>query len=411
MKRKMLAAILTGMMTVSLLAGCGNAAAEETSAEAVEEEAPAEEETAAEVTGEETSEEKGEEEASAEAGTGESAYGDVVAKDNYNLYVIVKSMSSDFWRAAADGAEDEAEALGVTVTVIGPNSNTDIADQVQMLNNAINSKPDGIGIAASDKEAVMDSLQAAMDAGIPVICFNSGVPGAPEGSVYATASTNNYNAGGIAAENMYEALKDVIAAADAPVRIGVVNQDVTSESVVDRGLGFIDRMMELVKADGKSAAVTGSDKYVDDAKESGDAGSADVIIEVRVPAQATSELCAIEAGVLLNEQDLIGIMGTNQETAEGIVTADELLGKLGMDPAAGDIIGCGFDSGATIIGAIENGTMYGAVTQSPRYQGQITVDLLTMIANGEEVKDEETPAFWYNAGNMNDPEIAPNLIK
>ncbi len=229
--------------------------------------------------------------------------------------------------------------------------------------------------------------------------------------MYATASTNNYNAGGVAAENMYAALKDVIAAADAPVRIGVVNQDVTSESVIDRGLGFIDKMMELVKADGKSAAVIGSDKYVDDAKESGEVGSADVIIEVKVPAQATSELCAIEAGVLLNEQDLIGIMGTNQETAEGIITANELLGKLGTDPAAGEIIACGFDSGATIIGAIENGTMYGAVTQSPRYQGQITVDLLTMIANGEAVKDEETPAFWYNAENMDDPEIAPNLIK
>ncbi len=407
MKRKMLAVLLTGMMTASLLAGCGNAA-EETAAEPAQEEAPAEEEAPSEET---APEEESTEEAAVEGETGKSAYGDVVAKDNYNLYVIVKSMSSDFWRAAADGAEDEAEALGVTVTVIGPNSNTDIADQVQMLNNAINSKPDGIGIAASDKEAVMDSLQDAMDAGIPIICFNSGVPNAPEGSVYATASTNNYNAGGIAAENMYAALKDVIAAADAPVRIGVVNQDVTSESVVDRGLGFIDKMMELVKADGKTAAVTGSDKYVDDAAESGDVDTADVIIEVRVLAQATSELCAIEAGVLLNEQDLIGIMGTNQETAEGIVTANELLSKLGTDPAAGDIIACGFDSGATIIGAIENGTMYGAVTQSPRYQGQITVDLLTMIANGEEVKDEETPAFWYNAENMNDPEIAPNLIK
>lgn len=405
MKRKMLAVLLTGMMTASLLAGCGNSAADETASDTVQEAAPAEEEAAPA----EAEEESGEE-AAAEA-TGKSAYGDVVAKDNYNLYVIVKSMSSDFWRAAADGAEDEAAALGVTVTVIGPNSNTDIADQVQMLNNAINSKPDGIGIAASDKEAVMDSLQDAKDAGIPIICFNSGVPGAPEGSVYATASTNNYNAGGIAAENMYEALKDVIATADAPVRIGVVNQDVTSESVIDRGLGFIDKMMELVKADGKSAAVIGSDKYVNDAKESGDEGSADVIIEVRVPAQATNELCAIEASALLNEQDLIGIMGTNQETAEGIVTANEVLSKLGTDPAAGQIIACGFDSGATIINAIENGIMYGAVTQSPRYQGQITVDLLTMIANGEEVKDEETPAFWYNKDNMNDPEIAPNLIK
>ena len=152
-------------------------------------------------------------------------------------------------------------------------------------------------------------------------------------------------------------------------------------------------------------------KYVDDAKEKGDAATADVIIEVRVPSQATSELCATEAGVLLNEDDLIGIMGTNQETAEGIVTADELLGKLGKDASAGNVIACGFDSGATVINAIENGIMYGAVTQSPRFQGQITVDLLTMIANGESVQNEETPAFWYDTDNMNDPEIAPNLIK
>ena len=46
---------------------------------------PAEEETAVEATGEEASEETGKEEASAETGTGKSAYGDVVAKDNYNL--------------------------------------------------------------------------------------------------------------------------------------------------------------------------------------------------------------------------------------------------------------------------------------------------------------------------------------
>lgn len=395
MKRKMLAVVLAGSMTLSMLAGCGGAKADTTTTE------PAATESSADASA-------GTEAAEA---TGKSAYGDVTANGNYNFQIIVKSMSSDFWRAAVEGAEDEAKVLGVNVTVTGPSSNTDVADQVQMLNNAINSKPDGIGIAASDKEAVMDSLKAAEAAGIPVVCFNSGVPGAPEGSVYATASTNNYNAGGIAAENMYAALKDIIASADKPVRIGVVNQDVTSESVIDRGLGFIDKMVELVKADGKAAAVTGSDKYVDDAKEAGDVKNADVIIEVRVPSQATSELCATEAGVLLNESDLIGIMGTNQETAEGIITADELLGKLGTDAASGNVIACGFDSGATVISAIESGIMYGAVTQSPRYQGQITVDLLTMIANGETVQDEETPAFWYDSTNMNDPEIAPNLIK
>lgn len=400
MKKKTLSVILAITMLAVLLAGCasGKTPAELPSADSPAAVSP----TVASSDVEESvdSSEKG-----------KSAYGDVVAKDNYNFQVIIKSMSSDFWRAAATGAEDEGKLLGVTVNVIGPSSNTDIADQVQMLNNAINGKPDGIALAASDREAVLDSLQMALENNIPVICFNSGVPNAPEGSVYATASTNNYNAGGIAAENMYIALKDVIANSSSVVRIGVINQDVTSQSVVERGLGFIDKMVELIKNDNKKVAVIGSDKYVDDAKDAGDVNGANVIIEVRVPAQATSELCATEAGVLLNEPDLIGIMGTNQETAEGIITANEMLGKLGVDPAAGNIIACGFDSGATIVSAIENGTMYGAVTQSPRFQGQIAVDLLTMIANGEEVHDEETPAFWYDSKNMNDPEISPNLIR
>lgn len=397
MKKRVLALVLALAMACALLAGCGGNNSANNGGNSNN-------------TGNSTTDNTSGGDDSSQTG-GQSAYGNVVAKENYNFQIIVKSMSSDFWRAAAEGAEDEAEVLGVTVNVIGPSSNTDIADQVQMLNNAINGKPDGIGLAASDQEAVIDSLQAALDAGIPVVCFNTGVPNAPAGSVYATASTNNYNAGGIAAEHMYEALKDVIASATSPVRIGVVNQDVTSESVVSRGLGFIDKMVELIKADGKTAAVVGSDKYVDDAADAGDESTADVIIDVKVPAQATSELCATEAGVLLNEPDLIGIMGTNQETAEGIITADELLGKLGCDAAAGDVIACGFDSGPTIIAAVESGVMYGAVTQSPRYQGQITVDLLTMIANGESVQDEETPAAWYDATNMDDPEIAPNLIK
>ena len=401
MKRKFFAVVMAGAMLASMMAGCGS------TQESSKTESKTEESSGASTEGSEDSSS----EASSAEGTGTSAYGDVTANGEYNFQVIVKSMSSDFWRAAVVGAEDEGDVLGVNVTVTGPSSNTDVAEQVQILNNAINSHPDGIAIAVSDKEAVMDSLKAAKEAGIPIVCFNSGVPEAPDGSVYATASTNNYNAGGIAAENMYDALQEVIASADAPVRIGVVNQDVTSTSVIDRGLGFIDKMVELVKADGKKAAVIGNDKYVDDAKDAGNESDADVIIEVRVPAAASSADCASEAGALLNESDLIGIMGTNQETAEGIITADEMLGKLGTDVAAGNIIACGFDSGATLISAIESGVMYGAVTQSPRYQGQIAVDLLTMIANGEKVQDEETPAFWYDSTNMDDPEIAPNLIK
>lgn len=333
---------------------------------------------------------------------------EVKANGEYTFEIIVKSYQSSYWQAAVKGIDSEKEKVGVTANSNGPNAESDIADQVQMLNDAINKKPDGIGLAACDQEAVLDALQAAKDAGIPVVLFDSGVPNAPEGSVYSTIATDNYGAGATAAENLYAGLKDKIAAAEGVVRIGEVNQEATSESITSRGLGFIDKFTELATADGKSVAVIGNEYYVSNAKEAGDEASADIIIEVAVPAQTTVELCATEASNILNKEDTIGIFGSNQVAAEGILTANGNLGVLGSDPET-TVLAAGFDAGATIKGAIMDGTMYGAVTQSPLAMGMKTVDVLTQIANGETVGDLPTDGYWYNAENMESDEIAPNL--
>lgn len=333
---------------------------------------------------------------------------EVTANGDYTFEIIVKSYQSSYWQAAVKGIDSEKEKLGVTANSNGPNAESDIADQVNMLNDAIAKKPDGIGLAACDQEAVIDSLQAAKDAGIPVVLFDSGVPDAPEGSVYSLIATDNYGAGATAAENLYAALKDKIAAAEAPVRIGEVNQEATSESITGRGLGFIDKFTELATADGKTVAVVGNEYYVNNCKEAGDEASADVIIEVAVPAQTTVELCATEASNIMNKEDLIGIFGSNQVAAEGILTANGNLGILGSDPET-TVLAAGFDAGATIKAAVTDGTMYGAVTQSPLAMGIMTVDVLTKIANGEEVEDVPTEGYWYNAETINDESIAPNL--
>ncbi|MDY3251051.1 MAG: substrate-binding domain-containing protein [Candidatus Choladocola sp.] len=332
----------------------------------------------------------------------------VSANGEYTFEIIVKSYQSSYWQAAVKGINQEAEAVGVTANSNGPNAESDIADQVNMLNDAINKKPDGIGLAACDQEAVLDSLQAAKDAGIPVVLFDSGVPNAPEGSVYSTIATDNYGAGATAAENLYAALKDKIAASEAPVRIGEVNQEATSESITSRGLGFIDKFIELATADGLTVAVTGNEYYVNNCADAGDEASANIIIDVAVPAQTTVELCATEASNILNKEDTIGIFGSNQVAAEGILTANGNLGVLGSDPET-SVLAAGFDAGSTIKAAVADGTMFGAVTQSPLAMGIKTVDVLTMIANGEEVTDLPTDGYWYNAENMDSDEIAPNL--
>lgn len=381
MKKKALAALMSIAMVASLLVGCG-----------AKEEAPAAEAPAA------ATEEAPAEEAPAAEEAAPAASGDLTFE------VIVKSFQSSYWQAAVLGFEQEAEKLGVKVNCTGPNAESDIADQVNMLNSAINNAPNGIGLAACDQSAVLDSLQAAMDAGIPVVCFDSGVPDAPAGSVVSTVATDNYAAGATAATNLYPALKDQIGKG-APVRIGEVNQEATSNSIISRGLGFIDKFAELAAADGFKVAVIGNEKYVNDCKaEKVAEADADIIIEVAVPAQTTVELCATEASVIMNKPDTIGMFGSNQVAAEGILTANENLSVLGDR-----ILAAGFDAGKVIKAAIKDGTMFGAVTQSPLAMGITTVDVLVKAANGESVSDVPTDGYWYNADNMEDPSIAPNL--
>lgn len=375
MRRRFLATFLTAAMAATLFVGCGEEAAS----------------TGGTTDGGDTAAQ------TTDGGDTTAAAGD------YHFEIIVKSYQSSYWQAAVKGIEQEAEAKGVTVNCTGPNAESDIADQVNMLNSAINNAPDGIGLAACDQDACLDSLQTALDAGIPVVCFDSGIPNAPAGSVVSTVATDNYSAGATAAENLYPALKDQIG--NGQVRVGEVNQEATSESIINRGLGFIDKFSELAAADGFTVAVVGNEKYVNDTKaETVDEADADIVIEVAVPAQTTVELCATEASAIMNKSDTIGMFGSNQVAAEGILTANENLNVLGDK-----ILAAGFDAGSVIKGAIQSGTLYGAVTQSPLAMGITTIDVLCDAAAGNSVSDVPTDGYWYNADNMDDDSIAPNL--
>lgn len=395
MKKKFLVGLLSVAMAASMLTGCGKKA-DNTSAPAPTQ-------------GAQTTETQAPDTSTEEATAPEtSTPGEIVAKSAYHFEIVSKGFQSTYWQAVYKGASAEAEKLGVTINMVGPNSESDIADQVQMLNSAVNAKPAAIGLASLDTKAALDAITAAQSANIPIIGFDSGVPAAPEGAVFANASTDNYKAGAVAADGMYEGIKDRIASASGAVRIGVVNQDATSESICNRGLGFIDEMITKLTADGKTVAVVGNDYYVQNVKGSVvDEKSANVIIEVRVPSQTTTELTAIEASTILNQKDTIAIFGSNQTAAEGVVTANDNLSVLGT--GEGQIIGVGFDSGSVLKAAVSSGTLYGAVTQAPVSIGQKMVDLLVQVANGETVSNVDTGCQWYNKDNIASEEIAQNL--
>ena len=378
MKKKLLAILMCATLALSMVA-CGGS------------ETPATEEPAA-------TEDAATEDAAEPAG------------EAYHFEIIVKSFQSTYWQAAVKGVDQACAEQGVTANCNGPANESDIADQVQMLNDAIAKNPAGIGLAACDTNSVLDSLTKALEAGIPVVCFDTGVADAPEGSVVATVATDNVAAGACAAENMYPVIKDVLAAAtaDAKVRVGEVNQDATALNIQQRGLGFINKMIELCAADGIKCTVEGNEFYVNAAEGAVDAAEATVVIEVAVPAQTTVELASAEAQKIMAKEDTVAIFGSNQTTAEGVITANGTLNKLGTE-AGKSIIGAGFDAGTPQKEAINAGQLIGSVTQSPLMMGYECINTLVAYCNGEAVADIPMDGYWYNTENMAADDIAPNL--
>lgn len=325
-----------------------------------------------------------------------------------SIEIVAKGFQHDFWRAVKKGAEEAADDLGAKINFVGPKDEQAIAEQVEMLNNAINKGPSAVALAALDTEASLDAISQAVNAEIPIIGFDSGVPDAPEGAIAANAATDNYEAGALAAENMYKAIEDKLTGSDV-VRIGVVAQEVNSLSITERTMGFIDKLVELIEANDAigagNVAVAGHDKLKNDVK----ADDAKVIIETRVPATINDAAGQTEAQTLLEKDDLIAVYGSNEFAAKSIINADDALSGnvIGND----GVIAVGFDSGAMQIDAIKKERFYGSVTQDPVQIGYKTVELAVKAANGEAVEDVDTGAVWYNAENIEDEEIQPLLYE
>lgn len=313
--------------------------------------------------------------------------------------VIAKGFQHQFWQVVKAGAEQAAIDLGVEIFFTGPEGESAQAAQVDMLNAELAKNPKAIALAALNTEAVLTQLQEAYDKGIPIIGFDSGVPNAPEGQIAANASTDNENAGALAATKMYEAISALTDAAtpDSQVVISVFSQDATSASVTGRSIGFAEKMLELV---GDSGAITGDMSSL----STGDAATASVIIDVTVGATPDITDMTNAANGLLNTDNLIGVFCSNEGAVNGLLAAINAGSVL---PEGVKVVG--FDAGAGQKAAVRSGVFMGSITQDPFMIGYLAVELSVKAANGEAVEDVDTGAKWYDASNMDDSDIAQLL--
>ena len=295
-----------------------------------------------------------------------TAGGAATAQDAYDIALISKGFQHQFWQAVKAGADQAAADLGVTVTFEGPETESQVDRQMDMLAAALSRKPDAIGFAALDSQAATPLLQQAKDAGIPVIAFDSGVD---SDIPLTTATTDNVAAAALAADVMAELI-------GGEGKVAIVAHDQTSRTGIDRVEGFSNRIKEA---------------YPDIEVVSVQYGGGDQL--------ASTE---ITKSILLANPDLKGIFGANEGSVLGVANGKQELGS--------NVVVIGYDSGAAQKALIESGVIAGAITQNPVGIGYQTVQAAVSALKGETLPEIiDTGFYYYNKDNMTDPKIAAVL--
>lgn len=335
MKKRILATILAVAMTLSMVA-CGTKPAAETP------DAPAAEE--------------GEEQAS------------TAEEDDKYIAMIALGFSHQYWQAVKQGAEEAAADLGYRITFEGPEAETMVDKQVDMLKTALQNNPQAVCMAAIDTESVAGILQEAKKDGMPVVGFDAGV-GAEESD--AKCSTDSKAAGALAAEHAAEIL-------GGKGKVAIIGHSQTVIDAVERVVGF----QEKIESD-----------YPDIE-----------IVDIQYGEGDHMKSAEIAKSMVVANPDLQLIYTSNEGSCVGAYNGLKEAGKIG------EVELIGFDSSAAMKEAIRSGEIVGAITQNPIGMGRAAVETAVKLINGEEVPEFiDTGCCWYDASNMDDPEIAPLL--
>ncbi len=114
-------------------------------------------------------------------------------------YVLVTFQSDlDYWRSIMKGFEDAAQVLNVSIEFRGA-SQYDANEEITVLEQVIARNPAGIAVTAINPEALNATIDKAVNAGIPIVLFDSG---APDSRASSFLGTDNYSAGATAAREL-----------------------------------------------------------------------------------------------------------------------------------------------------------------------------------------------------------------
>lgn len=285
------------------------------------------------------------------------------------IAVVPKGVSHFFWQTVKKGAEAAGQELGVTIEWKGPAVETDYTGQINIVEDAINKRVDGIVLAPSHGKSLVPVVEHARREGIPVTIFDSGI----ETDKYVSyVSTDNRKGGEVAAERLGEKLGGKGKVAIIGVKKGSVSTD-------EREDGFRELLAK---------------KYP----------GIEIVQHLYGEADFAKSL-NVATDILTRHPDLNGIFASNESAAVGAARAIKQKGL------SGKVLLVGFDSSPPLIEAINDGTIDSLVLQDPFKMGYESVK--TIVAQLKKQTPErriDTGVKLLTKENLDTPEMQ-RLIK
>jgi ribose transport system substrate-binding protein len=283
----------------------------------------------------------------------------------FQIAVIPKGTTHEFWKAIHAGAERAADELDVEIIWKGPQKEDDRAQQITVVEDFISRGVDGIVLAPLDDRALMRPVRDAARENIPVVIIDSAL----QGSDYVSyVATDNHRGGVLAARRLAAVL-------GGRGEIFLIRYQEGSASTMQREAGFL----ETIEGEFPEITLLVKDQY----------------------AGATTETSYQLAENLLSRfPGVDGIFAPNESSTFGTLRA---LQESGL---AGGVKFVGFDSSPKLIQGLRDGHLHGLVLQNPLKMGYLGVRTMVAHLRGEATeKLIDTGVELATSENMDSPAI------
>ena len=279
------------------------------------------------------------------------------------IAVVPKGLAHQFWLTIKAGADAAAAEGGAEVIWQGPAKETEVENQINIVQDMITSKVNALVLAACDEQALIPTVQMAVDAGIPVITIDSGVASELPASFVAT---DNVAGAKMAADTLAGLIGNAGTVGLIPFIKGAATSNMREE-------GFLEGIKAHPEISVSATLYCQSD---------------------------VEEAMAVTQDMLTQDAGMKGIFATNEPAAIGAAAALKAAGR------AGEVKLVAFDGAEEEIKGLQDGSIHALIVQNPYRMGYLGVKAaLDAIAGKPVEKRIDTGVTVVTMENFNDPEI------